>query len=339
MLKKLENKSVLILGLGREGMSSLKYFLRHYPQNQLAVADQLAFERLSVETQSLLKKYSQVKTFLGKNYLTVLDNYDVIIRTPGISPFLTALTRAKKQGKFVISQTQLFFELFPGKIIGITGTKGKSTTTKLIYEILRQAKRDVFLVGNIGLPALDVLDKAKPESLAVYELSSHQLADLSRGPDIAVILNIVPEHLDYYQDKDEYMEAKGQITFHQGPDDYLIFNPQYPNPKKLAARSKAQKRYISLEQEVGPGAFVKDGFIEVNDSNSAEIIMPTAEVPLKGAFNLENVCAAIMATRVLGVDIPIQVQAIKAFKSLPHRLEFGGEYKGISFYNDSLATV
>ena len=217
ILNELKDKKILILGFGREGRDTLR-FLRKLraaggwrPEKKIGIADQK----------------------FDKNYLKKIKDYDVVIKTPGI-PF-KKLTRNDLVK--VTTQTEIFFENCPGKIIGVTGTKGKSTTAFLISQILKKAR----LVGNIGKPALSSLLTAKPNDIFIYELSSHQLYNLKKSPHIAVLLNIYPEHLDYYRNFNQYLNAKANITKYQTKKDYLIYNSQDHLVKKIAQKSKAKK--------------------------------------------------------------------------------------------------
>lgn len=200
-LKDLKDKSILILGMGREGKTTLSFLKKHFAEKKIGTADQKN----------------------GANYLSKLNDYDVIIKSPGI-PYLPEIKKAKKIGKIITSATNIFFENFKGKIIGVTGTKGKSTTASLIYEVLKNGCLDVYLVGNIGKPALEFLEELNGKSIVVYELSSFQLEDITRSPQVAVITNIYPEHLDRYKNFEQYKKAKENIFKYQTKDDVLIQN-------------------------------------------------------------------------------------------------------------------
>ena len=211
ILNELKDKKILILGFGREGRDTFRFLRKLFPKKKIGIADQK----------------------FDKNYLKKIKDYDVVIKTPGL-PF-KKLTRNDLVK--ITTQTEIFFENCPGKIIGVTGTKGKSTTAFLISQILKKAR----LLGNIGKPALSSLLTAKPNDIFIYELSSHQLYNLKKSPHIAVLLNIYPEHLDYYRNFNQYLSAKANITKYQTKKDYLIYNSQDPLVKKIAQKSKAKK--------------------------------------------------------------------------------------------------
>jgi UDP-N-acetylmuramoylalanine--D-glutamate ligase len=293
-LDELKNKSILILGFGREGRDSFRFLRKIFPEKVLGIADRLKIKDLRFKI-----KDKRVRLHLGENYLKALKDYDVIIKSPGI-PFkiLPKLSLNK-----VTTQTEIFFENCPGKIVGITGTKGKSTTAALIYKILKEGGAKAHLVGNIGRPVLNLLFSATPKDVYIYELSSHQLYNLKKSPQIAVFLNIYPEHLDYYRNFKEYVSAKANITRYQTKDNFLVFNSGDKLVKEIAKKSRAIK------------------------------------IPIKGKYYSLNKAAAKAVGKIFKIPQKIIQKAIKEFKPLPHRLELVGTFKGITFYNDALSTI
>jgi len=299
-LNELKNKKILILGFGREGMDNFKFLRELFPDKTLGIADQkiypIFYDR---RKKGIGKKLGRVRLHLGRNYLKALKDYDVIIKSPGI-PF--KILRRSDLRKLT-SQTEIFLENCPGKIVGITGTKGKSTTASLIYQVLKQAGLKAHLVGNIGKPVLNLLFSATPKDVYVYELSSHQLYNLKKSPQIAVFLNIFPEHLDYYRNFKEYVNAKANITKYQTGRDFLIYNQKDKIVKGIAKKSRAKK------------------------------------IPIKGEYYDLNRKAGRAVGKIFKIPSKIIEKAIREFKPLPHRLELVGTFKGITFYNDALSTI
>ena len=314
MLDYLKNKKILILGFAREGIDTLRFLRRLFPKKAIAVADKLEIRNLTLEIKNLVKNDKAIESHFGKDYLKKIGDYDIIIKSPGIPP--KTIKPFLKKDQIVTSQTEIFFDNCPGKIIGITGTKGKSTTASLIYEVLKKGGIKAHLLGNIGKPVLSHLFKAKPDDIYVCELSSHQLLNLKKSPQIAVFLNIYPEHLDYYKDFKQYLKAKQNICRYQKSSDFFLFNPDNKDVKKTSAFTKAKKIALSPKKAKEWG-----------------------RVNLLGGFNLLNMAAAAEVGRIFKIPDKTIAKALKSFKPLPHRLEFAGTYKKIRFYNDSLATI
>ncbi len=310
MLEKLKNKRILILGFGKEGMDTFRFLRKLFPKKIIGIADK--------DEKAILpatRRRGGIKWHLGKNYLKSLKNYDVIIKSPGI-PFKIL---PKSQLPKITTQTEIFFNNCPGEIVGVTGTKGKSTTTSLIYRVLKEGGVKAHLVGNIGKPVLNLLFSARPNDVYVYELSSHQLSrpqprrkikhksqriySLRKSPQIAVFLNIYPEHLDYYKNFSEYANAKANITRYQTKNDYLIFNSRDKLIKEFAKKSRAKK------------------------------------IPVKGVYYDLNKNAARAVGKLFKISKTTIEKAIREFKPLPHRLEYVGTFRGIKFYNDALSTI
>jgi UDP-N-acetylmuramoylalanine--D-glutamate ligase len=322
-LQELETKSILILGFGTEGQATYEYLRKHWPQKPLSIADRTPIEEVSEDVLRKIQDDRALNVNFGARYLDSTDGYnsEVIIKTPGIPASLEAISRARKKGCILTSHSQIFLSNYPcEKVIGVTGTKGKSTTTALIHQILKSAGLPAVLVGNIGQPPLALIDDAAPDTYFVHEFSSHQLAEIETSPHVAVLLNIVPEHLDYYASFDEYVAAKENITKFQTADDFFVYSADHEIPNAIATRTKATLKPF-----------------HANDSISD--IVDTQEIPLAGRFNLENITAAITAASLCGIERTTMGEAIRTFTPLPHRLEPVGTYKGVQFYDDSIATV
>lgn len=301
----LASEKILILGMGREGMDTFRFLRRLFPQKVLGIADILPPQKLPKDVKQIIQRDKHLKTHLGRGYLSSLKHYDIVVVAPGIPPrkLKKGLSKLSSDRPKITSQTKIFFDSCPGKIIGVTGTKGKSTTSSLIYAILKGAKVPVYLIGNIGKPALASLQRCTSETIFIYELSSFQLQNLKKSPHIAVLLNIYQEHLDYHGSFAAYVNAKTRITKYQTKKDYLIFNTQNKIVKKIALQSRAKK------------------------------------IPFRGTFSEQNIAAAKQVAKILRIPVKTVKRALKKFRPLPHRLEHVGTFHGISFYNDSLATI
>lgn len=332
--------SVLILGLGQEGLSTLGFLRRRFPNKRFGLADRAEFDGLSAQAQALIRAQTgRLRLHLGTDYLNSLANYDVVIKSPGIPPTQPAIQRAEALGKLT-SHTALFFDNCDGTIIGITGTKGKSTTAALTHAILRSGGIDARLVGNIGRPPLDIFADTDARTVFVYELSSHQLEGLRHSPHIAALLNIMPDHLDYYPSFEHYARAKLNMARYQSAGDYLIYNADFAWLSRAAAESCAQTIPFSSRRRLERGCFVSNGRVIFRSaSGDEEPLLAVKDVPLPGQFNLPNVLAAVATGRLLGVRPDRLDGAVRSFQALEHRFEALGPYRGITFYNAPLATV
>src|SRR3989344_2025116 len=289
-----KGKKIAVVGLSVEGLDSTRFFAR---EGALVTC---LDRRTKVELGSTYDELTGlgVSFELGDWYLSHLDKFDLIVRTAGISPREFSEYKDK-----LTSQTKLFFDLCEAPIIGVTGTKGKGTTSSLIFKILeaaalRQAHgRKVYLAGNIGRDPFEFIDKLTPNDFVILELSSFQLQDLHKSPHIAVVLKITPEHLDHHQDLAEYIEAKTSIVRFQSASDFAVLSYDSESTRTFAGKTKARIVWNSIKQEVKPGCYATDRKIFLN----GEIVAKTAEVALLGRFNLENVTAAIAAAAAAGV--------------------------------------
>ncbi len=329
-------KKVGIIGLGVEGLSSAKFLIDRGAV--VTILDKRAESELSLEFVNRIKALG-AKFITGEEYLDHLDQFSLLVRSPGISRLENKLQEASKNGITITSQTKLFFDFCPSTIIAVTGTKGKGTTSSLIYEMLKVAGKDAYLGGNIGLPPLTFLDKLTVQSLVVLELSSFQLQDLARSPHIAVILMIVPEHLNYHLDMTEYIEAKRNILRFQRSSDFAILNRDYLPTLESDIYTDGHLYWVSREGETEQGCFVQDGKIWLRNNNSKQEILPISEVLLPGKHNLENICAAVMAATLAGISKEHIITVLKTFKGLAHRLELVKEMDGVLYYDDSFSTT
>ncbi len=329
----LSKKDILILGLGREGESSLKFIRKLLPQKRIGLADKLIFEKLPPKAQLLIKRDKNLSLHLGKNYLRAIKRYDIIIKTPGIPK--KSLTPFLKNGQIITSQSEIFLEKYAPITIGVTGTKGKSTTASLIYKILKTGGIKTVLLGNIGRPCLDYFKSKKPADFFVFEISSHQLQDLKISPHIAIFLNIFREHLDYYKNFSDYFSAKKNIGIWQKKNDFFIFNADLDYLKNFSKKIKSNLFSYGLKNKGLKKCYFKNGWILFENKK----IIRKKEIPLYGDHNLFNAMAAISAGMILKID-PLKIKrAIKEFKPLKHRMEYVKKFGDIEFINDSLSTV
>ncbi len=320
---------IAIAGYGLEGKQNYKYFNK--PGNDLTIVD----EREDIDTPS------DAKYITGDGAYDDMSQFDMVIRTAGLSPLKI------KKAKLVWSATNEFFAKCKAPIIGVTGTKGKGTTSSFITSILRAAGKKVHLVGNIGVPALSVLPDIRPEDFVVYEMSSFQLWDIKYSPHIAVVLMIEPDHLDVHTDFEDYIKAKSNIRRWQNLNDICIYHPSNPFSQKIASVTLAtldqttKGDYLNNIHRYGIKddglVYIKDDFFYTNDRK----ICPISCVKLPGKHNLENACAAMSAVLELKLDISDNqfAEGLRSFTGLPHRLKYVSEINDVKFYDDSISTT
>ncbi|HSW89122.1 MAG TPA: UDP-N-acetylmuramoyl-L-alanine--D-glutamate ligase [Candidatus Saccharimonadales bacterium] len=350
MLENLQNKKIGIVGFGIEGVSVAKFLLKK--DIPFSILDKKSEQELQAIYPAMYNdlKEQGILFICGEDYLSHIAEFDVIVRSPGISILTSELVAAQKKGIIVTSLTKLFFELCPAPIIGVTGTKGKGTTSTLIANMLTASGKKAFLGGNIGQPPLDFLDDVTKDSIVVLELSSFQLQDMTQGPTdakamagkphIAVVLMITSEHLDYHATTEEYVDAKRNILRFQKIDDYAVINRDYPASNESDIHTEGNIYFVSREREViDQGCFVKEHAVWIRKNGKDEKIIEVSEIALLGKHNLENVCAAVMAASLANVSKEAMVSALKTFAGLEHRLELVGEIHGVKYYDDSFSTT
>jgi UDP-N-acetylmuramoylalanine--D-glutamate ligase len=333
-MEKYKNKKIAVLGFGVEGMSVVDFLL--HEALKITVFDDK--RRESFEATIIDGYERKGVSFEFENRISHTE-YDVIFRSPGIKPSTPELVEAKNKGIEVTSAIKMFFELCPCEIIGVTGTKGKGTTSTLIYEMLKKEGFDAYLGGNIGIPPLSFLSELKGDSKVVLELSSFQLIDLEQSPHIGVILMTTSEHLDYHSDVYEYIEAKRNIFKFQDYKDFAVVNRDYPASNESDIYSNGKVYRVSREQDVDQGCFVKnDGIVLKMDGNENEILA-TKDLALRGKHNWENVCAATVAALCAGCSMKSIIPVLKSFKGLEHRIEHVATTRGVAYYDDSFSTT
>ena len=326
-----------------------RYLRAHFPEKELAIAEARAVEDLDPEAQALLAGDRHVRLHVGLDHLSHLGGYEVCFRSPGIPLRGGALQAARARGTELTSQTALFLSLCGRRqrVIGVTGTKGKSTPSALIRSILSTNGREEHLVGNIGpglggVSPLLALDRAGDDAVFVYELSSFQLEGLDRSPSIGVLLDVVPEHLDHHGSFEAYLDAKEHITRHQQARDWFVYDAGSSSASAVAARSPAQLMACRVDGPVERGCYVEEGYkIVFTAASGREDVIEVAEIlrVLPGRFNLRNVLPAVAVARILSLENDVVLRGVRGFEPLRDRFENVGTFRGITFYNAAIATV
>ena len=329
IIQELTGKSVLILGFGREGRSTYRFIKNNNIECKIGIAD-----IKEITDEEIIN--SDVNLHTGENYLDAMKEYDVVMKTPGQSFKDVDLTGIREK---ITSQTELFLKYGKDKIIGITGTKGKSTTSSLIYAMLKE-KYNTLLVGNIGLPAFEEMDAYDKTDYFVYELSSHQLEFVDCSPHISVLLNMYEEHLDHYKGYEEYKEAKRNIYKYQDERDYYIFNEREKDVLN-GARQLIQHHIGVGKEETGEqeSCFYSDDEVRINIHGDIMTVREPKNENIRGAHNSYNIAVATTVAKLLDVDDDKIAKAIMEFKPLAHRLENIGVYDGVTYIDDSIATI
>jgi len=326
-----QRAKIAILGYGIEGKSTIKHLIDN-GFNNITVCDR------NVDLKEELP--DGVSAHLGEHYLNDLDEFDVLFRSPGIRCLDPHIQAAKLKGTKVSSQTSYFLDQCPAKIVGVTGTNGKGTTSTLIKLMLeKKYGNKVFLGGNIGVPPLDFLDKLTAKNIVVLELSSFQLQDLEKSPSYAVFLNTTSDHLDYHTDNSEYLQAKEGILANQNDNDVVILNIDYEYSKYYKPLVKGLLLEVSSVGKVQNGAYIKNGVIYYVKNGESDEIFKTDKVLLKGSHNFENILSAICVAKDFEVSNEDIKEVLSTFKGLEHRLEFVKELNDVKFYNDSFSTT
>ncbi len=331
----LNNKRVLVVGLGKSGVASALFL--QVRGAHVTVSDTKSPDQLKEEIPLLLDHGIAVET--GGHGERTFRGQDLIVVSPGVPYDAPPLVQARLQGEPVIGEIELAAENLAGSIIAITGSNGKTTTTTLVGEILAGAGVTTLVGGNIGTPAISLVERATRESVCVLEVSSFQLETIKTfRPKVAVILNITPDHLDRHRTFDAYVNAKARIFENQQGSDFAVLNEDDETCLKLADVVKAPLFWFSRKKEVGQGAFVSDGRILFRDAHGQAEILLVSEIPLKGAHNVENVLAAVCTAALMGCR-PEQIRkAVASFKAVEHRIEYVATIHGVEYYNDSKAT-
>lgn len=333
ILEKCRNKTVVILGFGKEGKSTLQLCKKLMPTQSFIIAD---------KNPASFQEYAgdgNLSFISGENYIDMISDADIIIKSPGIP----MKDLAKYVGKIEItSQTDLFLMACSEQIIGITGTKGKSTTSTLLYHVVKSWNDNTIFVGNIGIPPFDMIQQINDQTTIICEFSSHQLELINKSPHIAVLLNIFQEHLDHYNSYADYQSAKFNIAAFQQKEDYFIYciDNEAINNNINKIEDKGRQIPISMGRTETTGVFHEENKIILRSENTEELIM-TADHPrkLKGKHNLYNIMAVIAVSRILQIPAGHIRDEIQKFQPLEHRMEYVGRFGNIDFYNDSISTI
>ena len=329
----LDGKQVAIIGMGVSNIPLLDYF---YDKN--AKVTVFSTNALSDEIMAKINKY-RYEVELGEDNLSRLKGFDIIFRSPSALPTKHEFQSAVKKGAILTSEIEMVLRLAPCKIIGVTGTEGKTTTTSLIYEICKKAGYNCFLGGNIGKPIFTKINQMKPEDIVILELSSFQLMGMTVSPNIAVVTNIFPDHLNVHKSYEEYQDAKKSIYRNQTEEGIVILNKDNEITEKFADEVKGKTIFFSSTKKLKNGYVYdrEDGFIKKCTDGKCEKILNKNDIKLRGIHNYENICAALAATETVASK-EAQIEAVKNFKGVEHRLEFVREIDGVKYYNDSIGT-
>lgn len=331
-LGELSGRSVTVIGMGISNVPLIKMLLR--AGVKVTVRDRATREKVADLAQEL--ESLGAKLILGPDYLENL-NEELIFRTPGLSPNTPQLAQAVENGAALSSEMEVFFQTCPSHLIAVTGSDGKTTTTTIISEFLKEAGKTVYVGGNIGKPLLPDVPDMEPEDFAVLELSSFQLMTMEQSPNVAVITNLAPNHLDYHHTMEEYTNAKKNIFLHQSENDRLVLNYDNDVTRSMAAEAVCPVTWFSRKEKLEEGVYLRDGAIWLTNEMGSREVLPLSDIQLPGVHNIENYMAAIAAVDGLVPDKCVRAVA-RRFKGVEHRIELVRELDGVKYYNDSIGT-
>jgi UDP-N-acetylmuramoylalanine--D-glutamate ligase len=327
-------KRVLILGFAREGESLARYLAG--AGARVTVTDAAPAAGFADRVQRL--QQLPIELVLGGHYPELVEDTDLFFVSPGVPESSPVFAAARARGLPIESMTTLFFGLCPGRIIGVTGSSGKTTTTGLIGQILATARHEHVVGGNIGDPMLDLLPRIGPRTLVVLELSSFQLDRLRRSPHIAVVTNISPNHLDRHGTMEYYIAAKRHLVGHQRAEDFAVLNAGDAEASGFAASTRAATRWFGRSIGDRDGATMQTNSVGLINHGSFSPVISLDEIPLLGMHNVENVLAALAATTLVGAEPAAMAAAIRTYRAPAYRLQIIAERDGVLYVNDSIAT-
>lgn len=331
----LHNKRVLIVGLGKSGVAAALFAKSRGAR--VTVSDTKTPDELKDEIPRLLDAGIVVET--GGHGERTFQNQDLIVVSPGVALDAPPLQQARALGEKIIGEVELAAQFFPGTIVAITGSNGKTTTTALAGKVIANGGFPAIVGGNIGTPAISLVKEATEDTVAVLEVSSFQLETVDTfRPHIAVVLNVTPDHLDRHHTFAAYTYAKARIFENQQSSDFAVVNADDPTCVTMSSRTRAEVFWFSRKKEVKQGAYVQGGTIFFRDRDGVREIMRISDIPLKGAHNVENVLAAVCVGMLSSVEPRRIGKAVQDFRAVEHRLEHVASVRGVEYYNDSKAT-
>ena len=330
--RSVKGKTVAFIGIGTSNLPLIRLFAEKGAR--VKALDKKDFEALG-QNGVLAKEYG-AELILGESYLDNIDA-DIVFRSPGTPFYRPELIAVRESGRVLTSEMEVFFDLCPCKLIAVTGSDGKTTTTTIISEFLKAAGKNVHLGGNIGKPLLPEIESISEDDFAVAELSSFQLISMRKSPDIAVVTNLAPNHLDIHKDMQEYIDSKKNIVLHQNAFSKAVVNLDNAIADSFSESVRGQLAKFSVKQEVANGAFLRGTTVCYNDYGAVTEIMDISDIRIPGMHNVENYLAAISAVWEL-VDVDTIVKVAREFGGVAHRAEFVRKFRGVKYYNDSIAS-
>lgn len=331
----LKGRKIAIIGIGVSNIPLIDYL--HFLKSNVTVFDNKEIDNIDKKIVDTIVNYGMEFSF-GKNYLSKLRGFDLIFRSPSCLPTTPELIMESERGAIITTEIEMLVELCPGLVIGVTGSDGKTTTTSLIYEIIKAKGYNCYLGGNIGIPLFTKVTEMTPEDIVILELSSFQLMNMNISPKISIVTNITQNHLDKHTDMEEYVEAKKNIFKHQDENGIVILNYDNEITREFAKEVKGKVIYFSSKNKIPNGYIVDDNKIKYCENDLRSHVLDTKTIILRGVHNFENAACAIAATRDL-VDLETAVNAILNFKGVEHRLELIKETENrIKWYNDSVSS-
>lgn len=322
----LQNKKIAILGFGREGEATYKFIRKYIPDTYLDIIDES-----DVSNKDLFKEDNKVTFIYGKNYLDNLEKYDLVIKTPGIT-----LKDIDTSNINITSELELLLMVARDRVIGVTGTKGKTTTSMLIYNILKENGLDVIVAGNMGIPVFSILDEITDNTLIVVEMSSHQLEYINISPHIGVVLNLFEDHLDHAGSIEHYYESKMHMFKYQNNDDYMVYCQDNKNLNDLIKSKNFKSKKITVDLNNEATVYLNNNEVYYNKQ---KVFDTDLKRNLKGMHNFENIMVAYAVSKILNLDDKLTLQAITNFKPVAYRLELVGVIDDVEYYVDTLATI